>query len=116
MTLSFGGLALLGFVVAIVGTAGHRYQPYWGSILVLAVAASGGVFARAWRSWIGLAVYAGVWVSTVQYLYYGRGRGGSVAILWDALGWTWMYGGAVAVVLAATLPRRFLAEERPANG
>jgi len=110
IALPYGALAFLGFFVGATGTVGHRYQPYWGSVLVLGVALSAGIFARAWRSWIGLLVYSQAWVATVLFLNFYTPPSGSVLIIDDTLGKVWFVGGVVAVVIPAFIPRRFMME------
>lgn len=109
-TLSLGALAFLGFVVGVVGTAAHRFEPYWGSAMVLTVVLAGATYARTWGSWSGLIAFTQVWVVTVLYLYFVRGPGGSVVIVDDALGKIWLFGGALAAILPAFIPRRFVTE------
>lgn len=110
MTLPYGALALLGIVVGVVGTGGHRYEPYWGSVLVLSLVLAAGTYARAWRSWKGLLIFSQVWIATVLLLYFFRGPGESIVILGDSLGKVWMFGGAIAAVAPAFIPRRFMTE------
>jgi hypothetical protein len=108
MILPYGALTLLGLIVAVVGTGGHRYEPYWGSALVLCLVLAAGTYARAWRSWTGLLVFAQAWIASVLLLYFLRGPGESIVILGDTLGKVWMYGGSIAVVAPAFIPRRFV--------
>lgn len=107
-TLSLGALGLMGFVVAVVGTAGHRVAPYWGTALVFLLVLSASTYARAWKSWLGLVVFSQVWLVTVLFLVFWHNPTGSIAIVDDALGKLWLYGGAVAVTLPAFIPRRLL--------
>jgi hypothetical protein len=110
MASSYGALALLGFVVGVVGTSGHRYSPYWGLVLVLGLVMCAGLFSRAWRSWGGLLLFAVACIATVQLLYYVRGPGGSIVILGDTLGQAWMYGGVIVAIIPAIVPSRFVDE------
>jgi hypothetical protein len=103
-TLAFAGLAFAAFLGAIVSVSAHRYHPYWGAALVLALVLSSATFARAFRGWLGLGVYATVWFATVYVLSSVRGPGGSVVVLDDALGRTLLIGGSLAIVVPAFLP------------
>jgi hypothetical protein len=107
-TLAFAGLAFAAFLGAIVGVAAHRFHPYWGSTLVIALVLSSATFARAFRSWLGLGVYAIVWFPTVFLLAKLPGPGGSVVVLPDALGLTLLIGGSLAIVAAAFLPPKWM--------
>jgi hypothetical protein len=110
IVLSYGALAFLGLFIGATGTVGHRYTPPWGSILVLVVVLSAATFSRAWRSWIGLAVFAQAWVATVLFLDLYTPPSGSVLIVDDALGKIWLFGGVVAAVIPACIPRRWITE------
>ena len=104
-------LALAGFFVAIVGTAAHRYEPYWGTIMAISLVLVSALFSRAWRAWTGLSVFAGAWAALLLFLTYVDGPGGSIVILDDALGIAWYLGGSAAVVAVAFVPRRFVSED-----
>jgi hypothetical protein len=107
-TLAFAGLAFAAFLGAIVGVAAHRFHPYWGSALVIALVLSSATFARAFRSWLGLGVYATVWFVTVFPLAMFTGPGGSIVVLDDVLGRTLLIGGSLAVVAPAFFPRKWM--------
>ncbi|HEX7589948.1 MAG TPA: hypothetical protein VF362_03105 [Demequinaceae bacterium] len=107
-TLAFAGLTFVGFLTGVVGAAEHRYHPYWGSILVIAVVLASATFARASRSWFGLVVYASAWFLTAFLLFALHGPGDSVVILDDALGRTLFVGGALAIVAVAFLPSAWM--------
>lgn len=106
--LAFGGLAFAAFVGGIVSVSAHRYQPYWGSVLVIALVLASATFARAARSWLGLCVYAIVWFATVGSLSWVQGPGGSIVVLDDALGRTFLIGGSLAIVAVAFLPSTWM--------
>lgn len=106
----YGALAFLGIVVGLVGTGGHRYQPYWGSVSVLILVFAAGTFARTWRSWIGQLVFAQTWIAVVLFLYYFRDPGESVVIIDDTLGKVWFFGGSIAAIAPAFLPRRYVVD------
>ena len=108
--LAFAGLTFVGFLTGVVGAAGHRYHPYWGAALVIALVLASATFARASRSWLGLVVYASSWFLTVFLLYAVRGPGDSVVILDDTLGRTLFLGGAAAIVAVAFLPPSWMRE------
>ncbi len=110
ITLSYAALTFLGIFVGAAGTVGHRYEPYWGSALVLGVVLSAGTFARAWKSWVGLLVFGQAWAATVMFLYFYSPPSGSVLIVNDTLGKIWLFGGVVAAVLPVLIPRRVMTE------
>lgn len=97
-------LGLAGAVVGLVGSALHRYEPYWGTLGVVALVFSAAMFSRAWRGWGGLTAFALGWLAAVMGLVYIPGPGESTLVLDDALGRWWVYGGAVSVVLVALAP------------
>ena len=107
-TLAFAGLTFAAFLGAIVSVSAHRYHPYWGAALVIALVLSSAAFARAYRSWLGLGVYATVWFVTVYLLASVTGPGGSVVVLDDVLGRTLLIGGSLAIVAAAFLPPKWM--------
>ena len=110
MVMPYGALAFLGILVAVVGTGGHRYEPYWGSACVLCLVLAAGTFARTWMSWTGLLVFSQAWIAAVLLLYFMRGPGESIVILGDALGKIWIFGGSIAVVAPAFIPQRFVTD------
>ncbi|MCJ7827088.1 MAG: hypothetical protein MUP36_02465 [Demequinaceae bacterium] len=110
MVLPYGALAFLGILVGVVGTGGHRFEPYWGSACVLCLVLAAGVFARAWKSWTGLLVFAQAWIAVVLLLYYTRGPGESIVILGYTFGKIWIFGGSIAVVAPAFIPRRLVSD------
>ncbi len=103
-TLAFSGLAFVAFLGAIVSVSAHRFHPYWGSALVIALVLASATFARAALAWLGLSVYATVWFVTVFLLYAVHGPGDSIVVLDDVLGRTLLIGGSLAIVAAAFLP------------
>jgi len=106
--LAFAGLTLMGILTGVVGAVEHRYHPYWGVILVIAVVLASATFARASRAWLGLVVYATAWFLAVFLLYAVHGPGDSVVILDDALGRTLFAGGALAIVAVAFFPSAWM--------
>lgn len=110
MIWPYGALAFLGITVGLVGTGGHRYEPYWGAACVLTLVLAAGTCARAWKSWTGLLVFAQTWIVVVLFLYYLRGPGESIVIVDDTLGKVWIFGGSIAAVVPAFIPRRFVTE------
>lgn len=112
MILPCSAIGLLGITVGIVGTGGHRYEPPWGSVCVLVLVTSAAAFARAWKSWTGLLVFASMWMTIVLLLYFSKGPGNSVVILDDGLGKAWIYGGALAAASAVLIPGKYFREGR----
>ena len=105
--LSYALVAVMGAVVAVVGVGAHRASPYMGLALALVMVAAGALFARTWRSWSGLGIYAGTWL-VLTTVFAGEGPGGSALIAGDRLGLIWSIGGAVLIVAAAMVPRHML--------
>lgn len=104
-----------GVAVGVVGTTMHRSSPPWCAILALVLVLSGGFLLRAWGGLVVLLGYGlGVLVS-VQVLAQ-TGPGGDVlvpsgdAVSWGWLGWLWVLGSVVMVVVAALAPRRWFAD------
>ncbi|MBN2177713.1 MAG: hypothetical protein JW722_08705 [Demequinaceae bacterium] len=110
MVMPYGALAFLGILVAVVGTGGHRYEPPLGPACVLLLVVTAGTFARTWMSWTGLLVYAEAWIGVVLLVYFVRGPGESIVLLGDNLGKIWMFGGSIAAVVPAFIPRRFVTD------
>ena len=110
LNLQYGALGLLGLAVGAIGTGGHRFEPYWGSVMVLALVLAAGTFARAWMSWPGLWTFSLTWIATVLGLYFIRASGDSIVILGDTLGKVWFFGGSIMAVLPAFIPRGLVAE------
>lgn len=93
----------LGAVVAIVGAVGYRSAPWWGVALSLALVLAAALFARAWLGWGGLAAWAAPWF-ILTYVFAQTGPGGSTLIVADGLGYAWLVGATVAVIVAAVIP------------
>lgn len=104
-TFSYLLVAVTGVIVAIVGVGAHRAIPYLGVALALIMVAAGAAFARAWKSWSGLALYAGAWLVPTT-AFAGEGPGGSALIAGDPLGAVWAVGGAIAIIAIAVVPPR----------
>ena len=109
---SVGYLVLLvsGAIVATVGSVAYRSIPPFGVALAIVMVALAAVFARAWLSWTGLGLFAAVWMS-VTFVWTLAGPGGSVLIAADTLGYAWLAGGVIAIVVAALLPKKLLVGE-----
>lgn len=100
------GAFVLGLVVGAIGTVMHRASWPWGLVLCLALVLVAGVTARAWGGAIPLVGYAGGLFLAVQVLAQ-RGPGGDVLLpAGDSFGLAWVVGAAVAVAVAALVPRR----------
>lgn len=102
------GAGVLGAVVGLVGTTIHRARPPWGLVLALLLVVAVAVLARAWVGWSGV-LSAGLGIVTVVGLLGARGPGGDVLVAADWLGYAW-YAGAVLVLLAGAVPRRWLSD------
>lgn len=105
--LSYAVLVGAGVAGAIVGAVAHRSYPFWGAAACVAMVLLAAVFARTWRSWAGLGAFAAAWGAMTVVLSM-EGSSGSVLIVEDPLGLTWLLGGAAAIVIAALVPYRLL--------
>lgn len=105
----WAGAVLLGAVVGVVGTGVHRMMRPWGLVMALVVVALVGVVGRAWAGWPGVLA-AGLGVATAVGVLGAQGPGGDVLVAADVWGYVW-YAGALAVLVAAVLPRRWFAAE-----
>ena len=107
--LAWGVCLLLGAAVGIVGTVAHRSAPPWGLVAAFVALVAVGVVARA-TAGLGAVLAAGVgWMALVQVLSVA-GPGGDVLVPATALGYVWVYGGVVGVLLAILAPRAWFAD------
>lgn len=100
-------LTLAGLITALVGAVAHRSVPPVGAILCVALMVAATIFARSWKDWMGIGVFAGCWAVMTGVLAQ-EGPGGSVLIATDALGYTWLIGGALAIIAVCMVPRGIL--------
>ncbi|MDE0572631.1 hypothetical protein ON058_04290 [Demequina sp. B12] len=100
-------VALAGLLTATVGAVAYRSVPPWGVVMAIVMVLAAAVFARAWLSWTGLGVFAGLWV-LLTAVWSANGPGNSVLIAQDGLGIAWLAGSAVAIVIAAVIPVKLL--------
>lgn len=105
----WAGAVLLGVVAGVVGTGVHRMARPWGLVMALVLVALVGVVGRAWAGWGGVLA-AGLGVATAVGVLGAQGPGGDVLVAADVWGYVW-YAGALAVLVAAVLPRRWFAAE-----
>lgn len=112
---SYAVIAVLGVIAALVGGGAHRSYGWIGLVLCLALMVMASVFARAYRGFAGLGLFAGAWMLMTVPLA-SEGPGGSALIAVDALGLGWVIGGAVVVVIAAFLPRSLIVGREGAVG
>ncbi|WP_278236784.1 DUF6113 family protein [Isoptericola sp. AK164] len=108
---------LLGGVVGLIGTVGHR-MAWWdlplGLALALALTLSAAVLCRAWAG-VGTLLACGAgWLVTVQLLA-AEGPGGDVLVPADTVGYVWTYGGLLLFAVAAFLPRRWFVDDADAG-
>ena len=106
--------ALVGVVVGLVGTVAHRapvvdLPVHLGLVLALVTVLAAGVLARAWAGYAGLLGYGIGWVAVVQLLSL-EGPGGDVLVPSQPVGYVWIYGGLLVVVVAAFLPRSWFGD------
>ena len=103
------GTALLGVVVAAVGTGIHRVNPPWGIVLALLTVFSAAVMARAWARRSGVVALCAAVVLTI--LAMGTiGPGGDVIIAAQPIGYVWLASGVV-VAAVGLLPRGWFSDE-----
>lgn len=102
------GAFVVGAVIGLVGTGIHRWMPPWGLLGALVLVLVGGVLGRAWIGSTGIMA-VGLGVVTVTGLIGGGGPGGDVIIAAQPIGYAW-FAGAIVVVGAAFLPRRWFSE------
>lgn len=107
------GVAVLGLVVAFVGTAVHRLHQPVGLVLALAIVLSAAVLTRAWSGWRGVLLL-GLVHGLGLLVLSRRGPGGDVLIAAQTVGDVW-FGGVALVPLSLLLPRRWFAD-RPLAG
>jgi hypothetical protein len=119
LSLASIGHAVLGLVAGLVlgafGTVMHRSVPPWGAVLALALVLAVAVAMRAWSGLVALLGF-GIGVLVSVQLLTQTGPGGDVLVPtgdrvgWVWLGWFWVLGSVVAVVVAALLPRRWFVD------
>ncbi|MEE6273057.1 PIG-L family deacetylase [Georgenia sp. MJ206] len=110
--------ALLGVVVAVLGTVVHRWEQAGrptGMVLALAGVLAAATAARALAGAGGLLVMTLAVVVVTQAMTFVR-PGGDVLVTGEALSYVWLFGAPLVCVVAAVLPRRwFAAVRRPAR-
>lgn len=110
--------AVLGIVVAAVGTVVHRYAsgdvPV-GIILALAAVLTAATTARALARGTGLFLMAGGAILTSQVMAFVR-PGDDVLVTNDAISYAWLFGVPLACLLALALPRAWFAALPAARG
>ena len=106
--LSIVALMIVGVIVGVVGAISHRAVPYWGLVLAIVLVAAASVYARAWRSWPGVVAFVGTWLVVVA-VFSLEGPGGSILIIADRFGYTFLASSAVVIGIVAAIPRRLLA-------
>jgi FtsH-binding integral membrane protein len=97
-------LGLLAALVAAIGAGAHRSTGYLGVVLVLALIAFAGVFAKAWQSWNGYVGFAAVWVG-VTVFFASTGPAQSQLVAGDLKDQLWVYGGVAVLCIVAMVPR-----------
>lgn len=101
----------LGVIVAIVGAAAYRDVPWIGVSLCIALVLFSMLFVRSWSSWSGVIAFAVPW-AVLTFLFTRQGPGGSLLIPQDSLGYAWIYGGTIAIVLVCVLPPSLIGRSR----
>jgi hypothetical protein len=103
------GTAVMGVVVAAVGTGIHRANPPWGIALALLTVFSAAVMARAWARRSGVVALGAALVLTILAMGV-VGPGGDVIIAAQPVGYAWL-ASVVAVAVVGLLPRRWFSDE-----
>lgn len=103
------GALLLGLVIGLIGTFTHRSVEPWGLVLAFATLLAGSLFTRAWADNSGVMVLGVGWLIAAQALAL-TGPGGDVVVPAELVGYLWIYGGIVFVVLAAFAPRSWFSD------
>lgn len=104
------GSVLLGVVVGVVGTGVHRANQPWGLVLAYLTVVSAAVLARAWGRGLALVAYGLGLLSMVLAMAFW-GPGGDVLVADQGIGYAWISGPALVLVVAL-LPAR-LFSDRP---
>lgn len=108
----FAGL-VVGAVAGIVGTFVHRSVAPWGLVLALVLVLSATVTMRSAAGFSGLVGCFMGWFVVVQIMSY-TGPGGDVVVPATSFeyhgyaGMVWLIGGAIAILLVAFAPRRWV--------
>ncbi|WP_061963894.1 hypothetical protein [Demequina aurantiaca] len=100
-------LAIVGLIAALVGASAYRAIAPFGLVLCILLMLVATVFARTWKEWSGIAVFAGAW-AVLTYVLSLEGPGGSLLIATDGYGYGWLFGGSLAIVVVCLIPRRVL--------
>lgn len=116
MKRALGFLVLLagGIITASVGAVAYRSMPPWGLVGCILMVLCAVAFARTWLGWAGLATFSITWM-VATFIWALDGPGGSVLIVADSLGVTWLVGAALALVAMSVVPRRWLVGDHGAQ-
>src|SRR5665811_1152664 len=102
------GCAVVGVLVAAVGTGVHRYNPPVGLLLALLMVASAGVLVRAWAGPRGVLVLGAVLLVVIIVLAR-PGPGGDALVVAQPVGYGW-FGSVLVVAAVALLPRGWFSD------
>ena len=97
-------IVVLGLVVGLLGTFIFRSVAPWGLVIAFAMVTGASIFARAWIGGAGVPCFGIGWIIAVQVLSL-KGPGGDIVVPAHTLGYLWVFGGLVFVLLAAFAPR-----------
>jgi len=98
--------ALLGGLVAALGTVVHRQWAPWMLVAALVATLSAGLWMRSWRGVPAVCGFVVGWGVVSQVLAAG-GPGGNVLVAAQPVGYVWIYGGVVAALAPLVLPARW---------
>lgn len=105
---------LVGAVLGMLGTFGHRSVAPWGLVLAIVACVAAGVWVRATFNPMAVIAYLVGWTVAVQILAAG-GPGGDTQVVADTLGYVWSYGTALLVLGILGLPRTWFADAEVAR-
>ena len=108
-TLSFLAALVVGVVIGVLGTFGHRSLVPVGLVLGLVASVGAAVWMRSTFGPMSVMAYLVGWVVAVQVLAAG-GPGGDTQVVADATGYVWAYGTVLLVLAVLWLPRSWFAD------
>jgi len=111
-TLQHLAALVVGVVLGVLGTFGHRSVVPLGLALAVVACVGAAVWVRATLGPLPLMAYVVGWVVAVQVLAAG-GPGGDVQVVADTPGYVWAYGTVVVMGAVLGLPRSWFADVAP---
>ncbi|MGP7960474.1 DUF6113 family protein [Sanguibacter sp. A247] len=112
--LMYVAAIVVGAVLGVLGTFGHRSVAPWGLVLAVLACVAAGIWVRATFTPMAVIAYLVGWTVAVQILAAG-GPGGDTQVVADTLGYVWSYGTALLVLGVLGLPRTWFADTEVAR-